>query len=145
MTKLALARWWFAAALAATLAGCGPQGPANPAAEQAAVKAAATWLATLDAGNYTGSWQNSATYFRGAVPVDEWVRSMQAYRAPLGTNLTRRVSTSRYVTSLPGAPDGQYVLIQYDAAFAHKQAGIETVTTMADTDGVWRVSGYFIK
>ncbi len=46
---------------------------------------------------------------------------------------------------MPGAPDGEYVVIQYDSSFEHKQAAVETVTPMLDKDGKWRVSGYYIK
>ncbi len=49
------------------------------------------------------------------------------------------------MTSLPGAPDGQYVVIQYESSFEHKKSAIETVTPSQGADGHWRVSGYFIK
>lgn len=49
------------------------------------------------------------------------------------------------MTSLPGAPDGKYVVIQYDTSFENKKAAVETVTPMLDKDGKWRVSGYYIK
>ena len=48
-------------------------------------------------------------------------------------------------TSLPGAPDGQYVVIQFKSSFTNKKTTIETVTPMLDKDGKWRVSGYYIK
>ncbi len=48
------------------------------------------------------------------------------------------------MTSLPGAPDGRYVVILYDAVYEHKQAAVETVTPMYDGDA-WRVSGYFVR
>ena len=41
--------------------------------------------------------------------------------------------------------DGKYVVIQYDTVFEHKASAVETVTPMPDPDGVWRVSGYFIR
>jgi hypothetical protein len=47
--------------------------------------------------------------------------------------------------SLPGAPDGEYVVIQYRTSFENKNDAIETVTPMKDTDGTWRVSGYYVK
>jgi hypothetical protein len=47
--------------------------------------------------------------------------------------------------SLPGAPDGEYVVIQFKTAFENKKFAIETVTPMLDGDGKWRVSGYFIR
>jgi Protein of unknown function (DUF4019) len=36
-------------------------------------------------------------------------------------------------------------VIQFDTAFENKASAVETVTPMLDTDGVWRVSGYFIR
>jgi hypothetical protein len=50
-----------------------------------------------------------------------------------------------YSEKLPGAPDGKYVVIQFDAVFENKPSAVETVTPMLDPDGVWRVSGYFIR
>lgn len=49
------------------------------------------------------------------------------------------------MTQLPGAPDGEYAVIQFETSFANKKSAIETVTPMKDPDGKWRVSGYFIK
>lgn len=46
---------------------------------------------------------------------------------------------------VPGAPDGKYVTIQYQTAFANKAEAVETITPMLDPDGVWRVSGYFVR
>lgn len=52
---------------------------------------------------------------------------------------------AKYMTSLPGAPDGEYVVIQYKSSFENKKAAVETVTPMRDKYGAWRISGYFIK
>jgi hypothetical protein len=49
------------------------------------------------------------------------------------------------MTSVPGAPDGQYVLIQFETVFEKKAQSIETITPMLDADRTWRVSGYYIK
>jgi hypothetical protein len=53
--------------------------------------------------------------------------------------------SATYTTQLPGAPDGEYVVLQYDTSFEHKKTAIETVTPVMDKDGKWRVSGYYIK
>ncbi|HWN92533.1 MAG TPA: DUF4019 domain-containing protein, partial [Verrucomicrobiae bacterium] len=47
--------------------------------------------------------------------------------------------------TLPGAPDGEYVVIQYETAFENKASAVETITPMLDKDGSWRISGYYIK
>ena len=55
------------------------------------------------------------------------------------------MQSTQYTTTAPGAPDGEYVIIQFESAFEHKASAIETVTPMRDKDGQWRVSGYFLK
>ena len=48
-------------------------------------------------------------------------------------------------TELPGAPDGEYVVFEFQTRFERKRAAIETVSPMRDRDGQWRVSGYYIR
>jgi predicted SnoaL-like aldol condensation-catalyzing enzyme len=59
--------------------------------------------------------------------------------------ISRKVKSATYTTSLPGAPDGQYVVIQFNTSFENKKSRVETVTPRMDSDGKWRVSGYYIK
>jgi hypothetical protein len=113
--------------------------------ETAAISAAEKWLGTVDAGNYAASWKEAAELFRNAVKPEQWEQAMQAARKPLGKLISRKVQTKTYKTSLPGAPDGEYVVIQFETSFENKKTAIETVTPMMDKDGKWRVSGYYIK
>jgi hypothetical protein len=115
------------------------------AAEKAATDAANHWLAVVDAGDYAASWQAAAPAFKAAVAKDQWARALRATRSPLGKVLSRTVKSAKYTTSLPGAPDGKYVVIQYESSFEHKQSAIETVTPTLGEDGQWKVSGYFIR
>lgn len=110
-----------------------------------AVKAAKAWLTLCDSGNYAASWEGSAKLFRAAVTQEQWQQALNASRRPLGSLQSREVKTTQYATSLPGAPDGEYVVIQFTTSFANKRAATETVTPMKDPDGTWRVSGYYIK
>jgi hypothetical protein len=113
--------------------------------EQLAKSSAASWLALVDSGNYAESWQEAAQIFKNAIPEGEWVKMAQATREPLGRLLSRNLKSATYTKTLPGAPDGQYVVIRYDSSFEHKQTAVETLTPMLDKDGKWRVSGYYIK
>ena len=72
-------------------------------------------------------------------------QAMKTVRAPLGKLLSRKVKSAVYHTSLQGAPDGRYVVIQFETSFENKKDAVETVTPMADPDGQWRVSGYYIR
>lgn len=113
--------------------------------EKAAIAAAEKWLRIVDKGKYIESWKESSEYFKQAVQQDQWEQAVQAVREPLGKLISRKVQSATYTTSLPGAPDGQYIVIQFNTSFKNKKSGIETVTPMIDKDGIWRVSGYYIK
>jgi hypothetical protein len=113
--------------------------------EQVAVSAAQAWLSLVDRGGYGESWKEAAVLFRGSVTEKDWARSMETFRKPLGDLLSRKVKTSQHATALPGAPDGSYVIMQFDTSFAGKLSAVETVTFMLEKDGRWKAAGYFIK
>lgn len=111
----------------------------------AAIDAAKIWLGVVDSGKYNASWDQAAQLFKDKVPVDQWETSLQQIRTPLGKVLSREVANYQYMTNLPGAPKGEYVVIQFKTSFEQKPGSIETITPMLDSDGTWRVSGYYIK
>jgi ABC-type molybdate transport system substrate-binding protein len=113
--------------------------------EQVAQTSAESWLALTDSGKYAESWDTAAQLFKSAVTKDQWQAMLHAARDPLGKVLSRTLKSASYTKTLPGAPDGQYVVIQYETRFEHKQSAVETITPMLDKDGEWRVSGYYIK
>ena len=113
--------------------------------EKAAVSVAKKWLSIVEEGKYAESWKESAEYFKNSVTQKQWEQSLQAVRKPLGKVVSRKVKSKTYMTSLPGAPDGEYVVIQFDTSFENKKKTVKTFTPMMDKDGHWRVSGYFIK
>ena len=108
-------------------------------------KAAADWLVLIDSGNLAGSWEQAASSFKRTVTTQQWVQASAAVRNPLGTTKQRQEKTAKFTRTLPGAPDGQYVLLQFQAAFENKASAVETVTVALDTDDTWRVAGHFIK
>ncbi len=113
--------------------------------EQLAQKSAEAWLTLIDSGKYAESWDEASQMFKGAVTKDQWASTVKGARVPLGAVQSRKFKSATYTKTLPGAPDGEYVVIQYDTSFANKQSAVETITPMLDKDGKWRVSGYYIK
>ena len=108
-------------------------------------ESALAWLALIDNDQIEQSWSEASSLFRQAVTAGDWRRALAGARAPLGELLERSFIDATYAESLPGAPDGEYVVMQFEASFAKKASAVETVTTMLDEDGAWRVSGYFIR
>ena len=112
--------------------------------ETVAVQAAQSWLKLVDSANYAESWDEAASLFREKVSRTEWKRAISSARSPLGSLKSRQFQSAHYMTSVPGAPDGEYVVIQFRASFEKKQSAIETVTPMLD-NAEWKVSGYYIR
>jgi hypothetical protein len=113
--------------------------------EDLALPAAQAWLKLVDAGKYEASWKQSSKLFQGALPKAQWGQKLSGARKPLGKLVSRAMKSAQYTEKLPGAPDGKYVVIQFDAVFENKASAVETVTPMLDADGVWRVTGYFVR
>jgi len=106
---------------------------------------AQSWLKLVDSGDYSQSWVAASSQLKSAVTEQDFERQLNVVRGAVGPLLSRKLKSAEYRTTLPGAPDGQYFIFQYDSRFAGKASAVETVTTMLDKDGQWRVSGYFIR
>lgn len=132
-----------------------PTGPAAPAAQPAPAPASAGhpekaaagalaaggWLLLLDRRDWGRAWEASSTVFRGTVPLAKWMDGIPKVREPLGALVERTQAEAVYKTTLQGRPDGEYVTVIFDSKFERKQVQ-EIVTTVRDTDGKWRVTGY---
>jgi len=133
---------------AASLAGFCLIAPLASAQEAEAVakakEAAQTWLGLVDAGKYGESWDTASSLFKSAVTKASWEAAAKAVRGPLGALKSRKLRSATFTRQLPGAPEGEYVVIQYDAEFAARPA-VETITPMRDKDGSWRISGYYVR
>lgn len=134
---LAAAMFWLAFSL--------PPVFADDATEQAARTAAQSWLSQIDSGNYARSWKDSSVYFQGAVTEKNWTDALNGTRKPLGKLTSRKLGKAQSATSLPGAPDGNYVVMQFNTSFSNKKDAVETVTFMQEKDGKWKAAGYYIK
>lgn len=117
----------------------------NSGKQKAAVEAAQKWLGLIDQGQYAESWKEASASFRDHITQQNWENALHAVRAPLGKLLSRKLKDSSYRTSLPGAPDGEYVVMQFDTSFANKNSAVETVTFMLDSGHTWKAAGYFIR
>ena len=128
-----------------TLAPSGTSSKSNPAAEKLTIESVQSWLELVDQGSYAKSWEEAAALFKSAVSQADWEKAVRAVRTPLGKVVSRKIKSRYYATSLPGAPDGEHVVIQYDTKFENKANAVETITPMLEKEGMWKVSGYYIK
>ncbi len=113
-------------------------------AKEAAEKSATAWLALVDSGSYAESWDQAADVLKSAVTKQDWETKIKSVREQTGKLTSRKLQNAQYTETLPGAPAGKYVVLQYDSVFA-SGSFIETAIPMQEKDGTWKISGYFIK
>ena len=123
-----------------------PAGAAtDPGKEDAAVASARLFLEMVDRGEYAESWAQASSLFAERIPKEEWIEGISRFRPTFGTVQERVLKGSHVTRSLPGAPDGEYVLILFLSVFEKKASAVETITMMLDDDGRWRTAGYYIE
>jgi hypothetical protein len=130
--------------------------------DSAPVSAAKKWLTLVDAGNYSESWKEAASFVQAKKTEADWMNLLNTNRVPLGKLISRQLVASIPLTLTngvptspatsdpingvaPDAPDGPYVFILFESSFAEKKDAKEKVTFSLDKDGQWRAIGYFIR
>ncbi len=113
-------------------------------AETAATLASQAWLKIIDAEDYAKSYIETGKIFQSAVSSEKWISSITPIRKQMGKLISRENLSAKYTTTVPGAPDGEYVILQFKTSFANKKEATETVSVVKE-NGNWRVVGYFIK
>jgi hypothetical protein len=113
--------------------------------EDLAQTSAEAWLALTDSGKYAESWEEASSGFKNTVSKEKWIGMLQSVRSPLGTLKSRKLNKATYVKNPPKAPEGEYVVLTYDSSFEQLPSAVETVSSVLDKDGKWRLAGYLIK
>jgi len=127
------------------LAASGVSLAADQDKEAVAVAAAEEFLVLVDQGEYVKSWEQASSLFAERIPKEDWIEGISRFRPTFGAIKERTLKGSHLARSLPGAPDGEYVLILFTSVFENKATAVETITMMLDTDKQWRAAGYYIE
>ena len=102
------------------------------------------WLGLVDHAKYKDSWKEASKPFRTQVTAEEWERQVKGVRESIGALESRKHAGSQATKTLPGAPDGDYIVMTFNAKFANKANAIETVVVSKE-GGAWLVAGYFVR
>jgi Protein of unknown function (DUF4019) len=136
----------LACAMSILLASCASHSASRAekrANESDARSAAVHWLQLLDDGDYEEAFEWEAQDFRMSRTQSQFVRLMQARRAPFGRALSRSVIGSRHIEKFVGAPQGNYESVIFKTAFENKNPTAERVILINQPIG-WRVLDYRI-
>lgn len=111
---------------------------------QADVAAATNWVTLVDGKRWNDSWAAAGTLFQSQMAQARWASTIAPVREPLGAVSSRMLKSVTKSKSLPGAPDGEYEVVQFQTSFTNKAAATETIVLSHEASG-WKVDGYFIR
>lgn len=118
--------------------------PSTMAQDPAAESAARAWIALVDQAQWGETWDAAGSMFKAQVTRAEWAKTIESVRAPLGAASARVLQSATRSKSLPGAPDGDYEIVQFHTRYANRPESAETVV-LAHEGARWTVVGYFIR
>jgi Protein of unknown function (DUF4019) len=105
--------------------------------------AAMAWLKLVDANKYGESWDKTATLTKLTITRDEWIKTLEVTRRPLGSVTSRQVLDQRTAIDPSGMPKGYYIVMFYKTVFSHKTA-FELLTLYLE-DNQWSVLTYQVQ
>jgi Protein of unknown function (DUF4019) len=136
----------LACALSIALVACAGHS-ASRAEKRANVESARSdaskWLGLLDVGEYEEAFEWEAQDFRMVRTQRQFVRYMEARRAPFGRALGRKFIGAANIQKFVGVPEGNYVSVLFKTNFEKKAETAERVILVRQPVG-WRVIDYRI-
>lgn len=113
--------------------------------KEKAIHSAHSWLTLLDSGKIQESWDDAGKLFKSQITSEQWVKALNEARESLGKFKIRKIKNDKFLTSIPGCPEGRYFILTYSADFAKSKNVTELVTLACEQDSMYKVIGYFIK
>jgi hypothetical protein len=112
--------------------------------EQAAQRQALGYLGYLDQGRFADSYAYTGLLMRNQLDPQTYAAKIENMRSGVGALQGRQLIDANLVNSVPGAPEGQYIVVHYHANYLNLNDAVDTIT-LAFQKGYWRVIGYYIK
>jgi hypothetical protein len=109
------------------------------------IEAGQKWLALIDAGKAGTAWDVASKQLQSVVKRDQFVTEMRDVRKPLGKLATRTAVKFARAHDLPGAPAGDYAIVEYDVNFAGGKRLSEQLVWSLEENDTWRVAGYYYR
>ena len=125
------------------MTGCATHAPDRPD-DARADRLARDWLALIDRGEYTRSWQQASKLFQREIARPAWVEAVEAARHGSGAPTERALISVARTQKLPDVPENDYVVLVYASRFDNHRAVQETVTLVREDEAL-KAAGYFLR
>lgn len=109
-----------------------------------ALSTAETFAATIDSQDYQGAYLSGSALFRLTYPQSEWIDKSERTGKLLGKAQQRKLKAVRAVSTYPGLPDGDYLLVYFEVQTERKDKAAE-VMLVGQVGSTWQVCSYSIR
>lgn len=116
---------------------------AGPSTEEQAVASANDFVKLVDASQFDKAYDAFSSFGQKAVSKEQFVAMMKGVQDKIGTQTSRKLKSKQFSHQLPGAPKGDYWVIDYETNFSKKGPSVERVTSMLEGK-TWKVGGYVL-
>ena len=134
-----------ALAVAAMAGWAGGAAAAMSPEERRALTSAERWLVPVDAGHSANAYAMTAADFKATVTREQGRDGMRDLRKPYGRVVLRQAEKLAFATPDPRGGPGEKIVILFATKFVANKTAEEEVTLVRESDGLWRVTGYFIR
>ena len=122
----------------------GPSGAPANLLSQDAVAAAEHFARIIDSGNSSTAYTQASPLLRLAQDEQEFATAIERTHQLLGPVQQRQLTALRAIGIYPRFPDGNYLIVQFEARTMHKDKAAEVIL-LRHQDGVWLVADYSIR
>ena len=122
----------------------GPSGAPANLLSQDAVAAAEHFARIIASGNSNTAYTQASPLLRLAQDEQEFATAIERAHQLLGPVQQRQLTALRTIGIYPRFPDGDYLIVQFEARTMHKDKAAE-VMLLRHQDGVWLVADYSIR
>jgi hypothetical protein len=113
---------------------------------QEAINAAEEWLRIIDSGDYELGWREVSAFVRDQSTVDRWTAQLAEMLTSSGARETRIfLSAKRPSVVSSGLPAGEYVMVNYQSAYANVSPAAEVLVVHDEGERRWRVISYVVQ
>ena len=116
--------------------------PAAAEMKTPVIAAAESFFELRDAGSLQQAWWEGSEILHQTTRMDRWMEDMRIQSELMGDLVKRSLRSRVQRSTMPGLPDGEYVILLYDVSFEHKKAGLEILVMLHDASGDWRLVSY---
>ncbi|MFO7578334.1 MAG: DUF4019 domain-containing protein [Pelovirga sp.] len=102
------------------------------------------FAATVDTGDFQAAYQQGSVLLQRSIDEQDWIRDIARLHDLLGPVEQRSLRAIRSVSNFPHLPDGDYLILHYDARTTYKEKAAEVILIIRQNN-LWSVCAYSIR